>query len=69
MPLPPDPSAVSFPLPSSTKVDRLTRSVAFLSRVPEVGVGILFCDLPAPEGPTGRFMLQRWLPSSSQRLG
>ena len=31
-------------------VDRLTRSVAFLSRLLEAGV------LPAIEGPTGRFM-------------
>jgi DNA invertase Pin-like site-specific DNA recombinase len=41
------------------KVDRLTRSVAFLSRLLESGVEILFCDLPAIEGPTGRFMLQQ----------
>jgi DNA invertase Pin-like site-specific DNA recombinase len=41
------------------KVDRLTRSVAFLSRLLESGVEVLFCDLPAIEGPTGRFMLQQ----------
>src|SRR5215831_13204910 len=41
------------------KVDRLTRSVAFLSRLLEAGVDVLFCDLPAIEGPTGRFMLQQ----------
>jgi DNA invertase Pin-like site-specific DNA recombinase len=41
------------------KVDRLTRSVAFLSRLLEAGVEVLFCDLPAIEGPTGRFMLQQ----------
>jgi DNA invertase Pin-like site-specific DNA recombinase len=40
------------------KVDRLTRSVAFLSRLLEAGV-VRFADLPALEGPTGRFMLQQ----------
>ena len=41
------------------KVDRLTRSVAFLSRLVKAGVDIPFADLPAIEGPTGRFMLQQ----------
>jgi DNA invertase Pin-like site-specific DNA recombinase len=41
------------------KVDRLTRSVAFLSRLLEAGVDVRFSDLPAIEGPTGRFMLQQ----------
>lgn len=41
------------------KVDRLTRSVAFLSRLLEARVDVLFCDLPQIEGPTGRFMLQQ----------
>lgn len=41
------------------KVDRLTRSVAFLSRLLESGVDVRFCDLPQIEGPTGRFMLQQ----------
>src|SRR5260370_18778476 len=41
------------------KVDRLTRSVAFLSRLLEAGVDVRFCDLPQLEGPTGRFMLQQ----------
>lgn len=41
------------------KVDRLTRSVAFLSRLLESGVEVRYADLPAIEGPTGRFMLQR----------
>jgi DNA invertase Pin-like site-specific DNA recombinase len=41
------------------KVDRLTRSVAFLSRLLEAGVEVLFCDLPQIEGPTGRFMLRQ----------
>lgn len=41
------------------KVDRLTRSVAFLSRLLEAGVDVRFADLPQIEGPTGRFMLQQ----------
>jgi DNA invertase Pin-like site-specific DNA recombinase len=41
------------------KVDRLTRSVAFLSRLLEAGVDVWFADLPSIEGPTGRFMLQQ----------
>lgn len=41
------------------KVDRLTRSVGFLSRLLEAGVDVRFADLPAIEGPTGRFMLQQ----------
>jgi DNA invertase Pin-like site-specific DNA recombinase len=41
------------------KVDRLTRSVAFLSKLLEAGVDIRFADLPSIEGPTGRFMLQQ----------
>jgi DNA invertase Pin-like site-specific DNA recombinase len=41
------------------KVDRLTRSVSFLARLLEAGVDVRFADLPAIEGPTGRFMLQQ----------
>jgi DNA invertase Pin-like site-specific DNA recombinase len=41
------------------KVDRLTRSVAFLSRLLEAGVDVRFADLPALEGATGKFMLQQ----------
>lgn len=41
------------------KVDRLTRSVAFLSQLLESGVDVRFADLPTLEGPTGRFMLQQ----------
>jgi DNA invertase Pin-like site-specific DNA recombinase len=40
-------------------VSRLTRSVAFLSRLLEAGVDVRFCDLPQLEGPTGKFMLQQ----------
>ena len=42
-----------------SKVDRLTRSLAFLSKLLEAGVDVRFCDLPQIEGPTGRFMLQQ----------
>jgi DNA invertase Pin-like site-specific DNA recombinase len=41
-----------------SKVDRLTRSVAFLSRLMEAGVDVRFADLPQVEGATGRFLLQ-----------
>jgi DNA invertase Pin-like site-specific DNA recombinase len=40
-------------------VSRLTRSVAFLSRLLEGNVEVRFCDLPQIEGPTGKFMLQQ----------
>ena len=39
------------------KLDRLTRSVAFLSRLIEADVDVRFCDLPQLEGPQGRFLL------------
>ena len=42
-----------------SKVDRLTRSLAFLTRLIEAGVDVRFCDLPKIEGPAGRFMLQQ----------
>lgn len=41
------------------KVDRLTRSVGFLSRILDSGVEVRFCDLPSIDGPAGRFMLQQ----------
>ena len=42
-----------------SKVDRLTRSVAFLSRLLEANVDVRFADQPQIEGPTGRFILQQ----------
>lgn len=42
-----------------SKVDRLTRSVGFLSRLLDAGVDVRFADLPQIEGPTGQFMLQQ----------
>src|SRR5260221_5235475 len=41
------------------RVDRLTRSVAFLSRLLEAGVDVRFADLPLIEGATGKFLLQQ----------
>ena len=40
-------------------VSRLTRSVAFLSKLLATDVEIRFVDLPQIEGPTGRFLLQQ----------
>ena len=41
------------------KVDRLTRSSAFLHKLLEARVEIMFCDLPEITGPTGKFMLNQ----------
>ncbi len=41
------------------KVDRLTRSLSFLTQLLDSGVDVRFCDLPKIEGPTGRFILQQ----------
>lgn len=41
------------------KVDRLTRSVSFLSALLDAGVTVRFADLPTLDGPTGRFMIQQ----------
>jgi DNA invertase Pin-like site-specific DNA recombinase len=38
------------------EVDRLTRSLSFLTRLLDSGVDVRFCDLPKIEGPTGRFI-------------
>lgn len=51
------------------KVDRLTRSVAFLSRLLEAGVDVRFADLPQIEGPTGRFMLQQMVAVAELEAG
>lgn len=50
-------------------VSRLTRSVAFLSRLLEAGVDVRFCDLPQIEGPTGRFLLQQMVAVAELEAG
>lgn len=52
-----------------SKVDRLTRSVAFLSRLLEAGVDVRFADLPEIEGCTGRFMLQQMVAVAELEAG
>jgi DNA invertase Pin-like site-specific DNA recombinase len=39
------------------KLDRLTRNVAFLLKLIDAGVEVLFCDLPELNGTMGRFVL------------
>jgi DNA invertase Pin-like site-specific DNA recombinase len=41
------------------RVDRLTRSVGFLSMLLDAGVDVRFADLPQIEGTAGRFMLKQ----------
>jgi hypothetical protein len=50
--------SISAPPVPEAYTDRLTRSVAFLSRLLEAGVDVRFADLPAIERATGRFLLQ-----------
>jgi DNA invertase Pin-like site-specific DNA recombinase len=52
-----------------SKVDRLTRSVAFLSKLLESGVDVRFADLPAIEGATGRFLLQQMVAVAELEAG
>jgi DNA invertase Pin-like site-specific DNA recombinase len=52
-----------------SRVDRLTRSVAFLSRLLEADVDVRFADLPQIEGPTGRFMLQQMVAVAELEAG
>ena len=52
-----------------SKVDRLTRSVAFLSKLLEANVDVRFADLPQIEGPTGRFMLQQMVSVAELEAG
>jgi DNA invertase Pin-like site-specific DNA recombinase len=52
-----------------SKVDRLTRSVAFLSRLLEAGVNVRFADLPQIEGATGRFLLQQMVAVAELEAG
>jgi hypothetical protein len=48
-------------------VDRLTRSVAFLSRLLETSVNVRFAGLPQIEGATGRFLLKQMIALRSLR--
>jgi DNA invertase Pin-like site-specific DNA recombinase len=52
-----------------SKVDRLTRSVGFLSRLLEAGVDVRFADLPQIEGATGRFLLQQMVAVAELEAG
>lgn len=52
-----------------SKLDRLTRSVAFLSRLLEAGVDVRFADLPQIEGATGRFLLQQMVAVAELEAG
>jgi DNA invertase Pin-like site-specific DNA recombinase len=52
-----------------SKVYRLTRSVAFLSRLLEAGVDVRFADLPQIEGATGRFLLQQMVAVAELEAG
>jgi DNA invertase Pin-like site-specific DNA recombinase len=52
-----------------SKVDRLTRSVAFLSRLLEADVDVRFADLPQIEGATGRFLLQQMVAVAELEAG
>jgi DNA invertase Pin-like site-specific DNA recombinase len=52
-----------------SKVDRLTRSVAFLSRLLEANVDVRFADLPQIEGATGRFLLTQMVAVAELEAG
>jgi DNA invertase Pin-like site-specific DNA recombinase len=52
-----------------SKVDRLTRSVAFLSRLLQANVDVRFADLPQIEGATGRFLLQQMVAVAELEAG
>src|SRR5712664_3137865 len=51
------------------KVDRLTRSHDFLTRLNDSRVEVRFCDLPQLEGPTGRFLLQQMVSVAELEAG
>lgn len=51
------------------KVDRLTRSHHFLSKITESRVEVRFCDLPQLEGPTGKFLLQQMVSVAELEAG
>ena len=51
------------------KVDRLTRNPDFMAPLVAAGVEVRFCDLPAIEGPAGRFMLRQMLAVAELEAG
>jgi len=51
------------------KVDRLTRSVSFLSQLLDAGVDVRFADLPQIEGAMGKFMLQQMVSIAELEAG
>jgi DNA invertase Pin-like site-specific DNA recombinase len=51
------------------KVDRLTRSVSFLSQLLDAGVDVRFADLPQIEGAMGKFMLQQMVAIAELEAG
>lgn len=52
-----------------SKMDRLTRSVSFLSRLLDAGVDVKFADLPQIEGATGRFLLHQMVAVAELEAG
>lgn len=50
-------------------ISRLTRSVAFLTALLKAGVEVRFCDLPAIEGHTGRFLLTQMVAVAELEAG
>jgi len=52
-----------------SKVDRLTRSVSFLSRLLDAGVDVRFADLPQIEGATGTFLLTQMVAVAQLEAG
>jgi DNA invertase Pin-like site-specific DNA recombinase len=52
-----------------SKVDRLTRSVSFLSKLLDANVDVRFADLPQIEGATGRFLLQQMVAVAELEAG
>jgi DNA invertase Pin-like site-specific DNA recombinase len=52
-----------------SKVNRLSRRVAFLSRLLEANVDVRFADLPQIDGATGRFLVQQMVAVAELEAG
>jgi DNA invertase Pin-like site-specific DNA recombinase len=52
-----------------SKVDRLTRSMSFLTKLLDAGVDVRFADLPQIEGETGRFVLHQMVAVAQLEAG